>query len=87
MYTAEEAQRIGLVDQVVSEEDLEDEACKVAREYAAREPDAFRSIKGLLRRAVAEEMERTERDSIEEFVKIWYSEKTWARLQGKTIHA
>jgi hypothetical protein len=31
-------------------------------------------------------MERTEGDSIEEFVRIWYSEKTWARLQGKTIH-
>ena len=86
MYTAEEAHRMGLVDQVVSESDLEYEAGKVAREYAAREPDAFRSIKGLLRRAVAEQMERTEKGSIEEFVKIWYSEKTWARLQGKTIH-
>ncbi|HET6489821.1 MAG TPA: enoyl-CoA hydratase/isomerase family protein [Syntrophales bacterium] len=87
MYSAEEALRMGLIDQVVSEADLEDEAGKIAREYAARDPDAFRSIKGLLRRAVAEQMERTERDSIEEFVRIWYSEKTWGRLQGKTIHA
>ena len=86
MYTAEEAHRMGLVDQVVSEADLEDEAGKVAREYAARDPDEFRSIKGLLRRAAAERMEKTEKDSIEEFVRIWYSEKTWARLQGKTIH-
>jgi enoyl-CoA hydratase/carnithine racemase len=86
MYTAEEALRMGLVDRVVSEENLEAETMKVAREYAARDPDAFRSIKGLLRRSVAEQMERTERASIEEFVKIWYSEKTWARLQGKTIH-
>jgi 3,2-trans-enoyl-CoA isomerase len=86
MYTAEEALRMGLVDQVVSETDLESAANKIAREYAARDPDAFRSIKGLLRRAVAEQMERSERDSIEEFVRIWYSEKTWARLQGKMIH-
>ncbi len=86
MYTAEEALRMGLVDRVVSEENLEAETMKVAREYAARDPDAFRSIKGLLRRSVAEQMERTERASIEEFVRIWYSEKTWARLQGKTIH-
>jgi Delta3-Delta2-enoyl-CoA isomerase len=86
MYTAEEALRMGLVDRVVSEENLEEETMKVAREYAARDPDAFRSIKGLLRRAVAERMEKTEQDSIEEFVRIWYSEKTWARLQGKTIH-
>ena len=87
MYTAEEAHRMGLVDQVVSEADLESVVDNIARDYAAREPDAFRSIKGLLRRAVAERIEKTERDSIEEFVKIWYSEKTWARLQGKTIHA
>ncbi len=25
--------------------------------------------------------------TFEEFVRIWYSEKTWGRLQGKTIHA
>jgi enoyl-CoA hydratase len=87
LYSAEEALRMGLVDRVVPEDDLESEAVKVAREYAARDPDAFRSIKGLLRRAVAERMEKTERGSIEEFVRIWYSEKTWARLQGKTIHA
>ena len=87
MYTAEEAHRMGLVDEVVSETDLESAVDHIARDYAAREPDAFRSIKGLLRRAVAEQMERTEGDSIEEFVRIWYSEKTWARLQGKTINA
>ncbi len=87
MYSAEEAQRMGLVDQVVPEADLEKEADRVARDYATRDPDAFRSIKGLLRRAVAEKMANAEKDSIEEFVRIWYSEKTWARLQGKTIHA
>ena len=86
MYSAEEALRMGLVDRVVSEEDLEAEADRVAREHAAKDPDAYRSIKGLLRREVAERMEKTERASIEEFVRIWYSEKTWARLQGKTIH-
>jgi enoyl-CoA hydratase/carnithine racemase len=87
MYSAEEALRMGLVDRVVSEDDLEAEAERVAREYAAKDPEAFRSIKGLLRREVAERMERAERASIEEFVNIWYSEKTWARLQGKTINA
>ncbi len=87
MYSAEEALQMGLVDQVVSEEELEAETTKIAGEYAAKDPDAYRSIKALLRRAAAERMEQTERASIEEFVDIWYSEKTWARLQGKTIHA
>ncbi len=87
MYSAEEALGMGLVDRVVSEGELEEESKRIARGYAAKDPDAFQSIKRLLRRAVAERMEKTERDSIEEFVRIWYSEKTWARLQGKTIHA
>lgn len=39
-------------------------------------PEAFRSIKALLRRRVVETMRATEAASIEEFVEIWYSEPT-----------
>jgi hypothetical protein len=44
---------------------------------------------GLADQVVAEagQMKRMEKDFIGEFVRTWYSEKTWARLQGKTIHA
>lgn len=86
MYTAEEAQRIGLVDQVTSEEKLMEDARQVARGLAAEDGVAFRSIKHLLRSAAAEEMKRMEESSIREFVDIWYSETTWKKLQAIKIH-
>ncbi len=81
MYTAEDAKRLGIVDRIVSEESLPAEALQVARDYAKKDPVAFRSIKRLLRGPVAEEMVKSEEASIREFVDIWYSESTWKNLQ------
>ncbi len=86
MYTAEEAIQLGLIDQVTSPENLMDEARKVARDLAAKEKLAFRAIKGILRKPVAEEMVKREKDSIREFVDIWYSEETWKNLEEIKIH-
>ncbi len=86
MYSAEEAHQMGLIDMVSSEDNLEAEAGKVARMYAAKDGVAFRSIKNLLRKPVAEEMRKREGDSIREFVDIWYSENTWKILQEKKIY-
>jgi len=87
MYSAEEAYRIGLVDQVSSGVDLEADAKKIAGQYAIKDATAFRSIKKLLRRPVAEEIMKREKDSILEFVEIWYSENTWKNLQEKKIYS
>ncbi len=86
MYSPEEALGLGLVDEVVAPEELDAKAESAARRYAEKDPAAFRSIKGLLRKPLADEMRRRERDSILEFVGIWYSEATWKRLQEKKIH-
>ncbi len=86
MYSPEEAHRLGLIDQVVAPEELEREAEKIARQYAEKDPAAFRSIKKLLRKPLADDMKKRERDSILEFVDIWYSEETWKKLQDKVIH-
>jgi hypothetical protein len=59
----------------------------VALMYASRDGVAFKSIKNLLRKSAAEDMRRRERDSIREFVDIWYSESTWKTLQEKTIYS
>jgi 3,2-trans-enoyl-CoA isomerase len=85
MYSAEEALQLGLIDRIAAKADLENEAVKKAREYAAQDAAAFRSIKKLLRQATAEEMMKREKASILEFVDIWYSEKTWKNLQEKVI--
>jgi Delta3-Delta2-enoyl-CoA isomerase len=87
MYSAEEALRLELIDQISSDEKLSDDAWQVATRFASKDSAAFESIKQLLRRPVADEMKAGERLSLAEFADIWYSEKTWKNLQGITIRS
>jgi Delta3-Delta2-enoyl-CoA isomerase len=87
MLSAEEAVDLGLVDAKTDEEELPGIAYGVAMDYAKRQGPAFESIKRLLREPVADEMKRRERDSIHEFVNIWYSEDTWRQLQQIKIRS
>ncbi len=87
MYSAEEASQLGLVDQISPQEDLAEDAVKVAKDFAGKNTRTFKSIKGLLRRRVVEEMVKKEKDSILEFVDIWYSKETWKNLQEIKIHS
>jgi Delta3-Delta2-enoyl-CoA isomerase len=86
LYSAEEAQALGLVDGVTSQNDLLDAARNAVRLTATKEPAAFRSLKGLLRKPVIDEMIEREPQSIREFVGIWYSEPTRKNLQQIKIH-
>lgn len=87
MFLAEEAIRLGLIDRISSPEDLVGDARKAARDLADKDGAAFKSLKGLLRKPVAEEMIKREKDSIREFVDIWYSEKTRRNLEEIKIHS
>jgi Delta3-Delta2-enoyl-CoA isomerase len=87
MYGAEEARQLGLVDEVVSPDELAARATAVAREHGDREGPAFRSIKTLLRRPVLQRMIEREAESIREFSEIWYSAATRARLAKITIRS
>jgi Delta3-Delta2-enoyl-CoA isomerase len=87
MYSAQTALQLGLIDQVSADEKLAGDAREVARRLAAKDAAAFRSIKGLLRAPVADEMARKEEQSVREFVDIWYSENTWRNLQAIKIHS
>lgn len=86
MYPAEEAQCIGLVDGVSSEEALMAEAKKIADELSRKNPDAFKTLKNLLRKPAAERFIRSEEDSIFDFIAIWYSEPTRKVLKGVVIN-
>ena len=86
MYSAEEAMRFGLVQAVFTEEDLMVQARRIAADLASKHMPAFASIKALLRKPIAEYMMKRERESIREFVGIWYSEETWANLQDIKIY-
>lgn len=87
LFSAQEALEMGLVDLVVSEENLASEARKLAHDFAAKDPRAFRSIKLLLRTPVADLIQLREQESIEEFVDIWYAESTREQLKGITIRS
>lgn len=85
MYAAAEAKELGLVTDVAAPDAVVDRARTIAGELGARRPEAFASLKALLRAPVAEAMERREPASIREFVEIWYSEPTWTNLRAITI--
>jgi len=85
MYSPAEAKEMGLVAEVVAAEALSDRARDIAAELASKRPEAFASIKSLLRAPVADAMARREAASINEFVDIWYSEPTWTNLRSITI--
>src|SRR5262249_51030376 len=87
MYLAKAALEAGIIDQVSSDESLMVDARAAAQRLAAKDTMAFRSMKGLLRRPVAEDMARKEGASVREFVDIWYSESTWKNLQAIKIHS
>ncbi|MBC2714456.1 MAG: enoyl-CoA hydratase/isomerase family protein [Desulfobacteraceae bacterium] len=81
MYSAEQAQKIGLVDHVAQEQDLVETSKKITAELGEKSSAAFTSIKLLLRKPIAKEFEKKEEDAIKEFVDIWYSKATWENLK------
>jgi enoyl-CoA hydratase/carnithine racemase len=85
MYSPEEAKSIGLIDEAAAEPDLMNAAVKMASTLGSKHPPAFAGIKSLLKKTIAEDMKRREKESIREFVDIWYSEHTWANLQNIKI--
>jgi enoyl-CoA hydratase/carnithine racemase len=87
MYSAEEAVNMNLVDLATSDDNLMDEAKRVAREYAAKENSAFVSLKNMLRKPVAEKMVAREGESIREFIKIWYLPATREYLKKIEIRS
>jgi Delta3-Delta2-enoyl-CoA isomerase len=86
LYSAEEALQIGLIHEAVTDAELGARAVAVARMYAAKDAAAFAGIKRLLRKPIADEIRKREKESLHEFIDIWYSESTWRQLQDKVIH-
>jgi len=87
MYSAEQALDLGLVHQVSTEENLLPDAILVAEDFGANSGRAFESIKNLLRGPIVEQMAKREKQSILEFVDIWYSPETREQIAKVKIHA
>jgi len=86
MFSAEEGEKLGLIDKISSEENVMAEAASVASSLGQREPKVFRSVKRLLRAPIAEKMIQREKKSIETFLDIWYSEPTRNNLAEIKIY-
>lgn len=80
MYSPDEALELGLIDSVAPQEELLSSARGVALELGGKDPVAYGSIKRILRRPTDEAMREEEAVSIQEFLDIWYSESTRAKL-------
>lgn len=85
MLSADEGVRLGLIDIAVERDQLLSNARGVAEDYMNTDAPAFRGIKHLLRNRVADYIESTEKDSVREFVDIWYSERVRASLRKIVI--
>ncbi len=81
MFTADEAMKMGLVDQVSGEEHFSSDVRDRAAKLTGYDTVAYAHIKRLLRKAAASLMTAREEESIAEFSDIWYSESTWKQLQ------
>jgi len=81
MYSAEEANKLGLVDRVTDPEQLREEVKAVAWMFAQRYGPAFESIKMLVRGETGERMRQRDLRYRDEMVNIWYSKETWEQLQ------
>lgn len=87
MYSAEDAQAIGLIDEVVQPVAVVPRAIEIAAEMAGRDAVAYAAIKNLLRGPVAERIRLAEAGSIQRFVEIWYSPSTREHLKKIQIRA
>lgn len=87
MYSAEEALKINLVDEIITEEYFYEHVRNVAAEFLKKDSSAFYSIKKLLRKSVYDKMILMEKKSIDEFIEIWYSPETREKLNQIKIHS
>lgn len=86
MYAAEEAKALGLIDELAAEGEVMSAAMRTAIELGEKPDAAFADIKLLLRGLVVQRMRLNEKDSIDRFIEIWYSDRTRENLKNIKIH-
>jgi len=74
MLSAEEAFSLGLIDKPVNEDDFVPLVAQTGQYFAAKDLVAFNGIKKLLKLETLKKIDGEEKDTVSEFVDIWYSE-------------
>lgn len=85
MHSAQEALSLGLIDQIANEDQFSQLVSEVAQDFAAKDKFAFASIKKMLKHETLNRIESRERETISEFVDIWYSQHTRENLKNIEI--
>ncbi|MGD8305359.1 MAG: enoyl-CoA hydratase/isomerase family protein [Ignavibacteria bacterium] len=86
MYNAQDAFNIGLIDKITTNEKLVEDTESIALNLGNKLTETFASLKLLLRAPIAEEMRKREKQSIQNFVDIWYSDSTFENLKKIKIY-
>ncbi|MGB2692595.1 MAG: enoyl-CoA hydratase/isomerase family protein [Thermodesulfobacteriota bacterium] len=81
MHSAQEALSLGLIDQIANEDQFSQLVSEVAQDFAGKDKTAFASIKKMLKQETLNRIESRERETISEFVDIWYSQDTRENLK------
>lgn len=81
MYEPPDALELGLIHEVISNEVLMDESLKRAKDLSIKDLIAYKSMKLELREGLIDRIKHREKESINGFVDIWYSEGTRRKLE------
>ena len=74
---AEEAQRLGLVDEVAPREQFDEAWGEIARAFAALPPGAARSIKSVVAAARPHHHPALADDAVRHFARLWVADEHW----------
>ena len=87
MYSAREALSRGLVDKVSGEGEFLPDVTQIAHKFAEKNIKAFSSIKKMLKLDTLNGININEKESISEFVDVWYSDSTREQLSKIEIRS
>ncbi len=85
MYSPDKALEVNLIDAVVPEGKLMECAQEEALQMGSQSQRGFQAVKGLLKRPVVDQYGEREKDSLSDFIDIWYSDPVRANLKKITI--
>lgn len=85
LYTVEQAREFGLVDRVVSPDDLIPIATAKAKELGAKPGAAYRAIKQLTRGPLAAIIAHGEQGALDRFIETWYTDQAQEILRTLAI--
>ena len=85
LYSIDEAADLAMIDKIVRPENLISSATEKAKEYGAKPRAAYRTIKKLLRGAVADRIAQGEQEALDAFIETWYTDQAQEILRTLAI--